>query len=55
MMEIVENSVAVNLTEILAELAKQYCFLKEVVFIHQKLKKPDKVSRNQTAFVRLFV
>lgn len=34
MMEIVENSVAVNLTEILAELAKQYCFLKKVVFIH---------------------
>ena len=34
MMEIVENSVAVNLTEVLAELAKQYCFLKKVVFIH---------------------
>ena len=34
MMEIVENSVAVNLTEFLAELAKQYCFLKKVVFIH---------------------
>ncbi len=34
MMEIVENSVAVILTEILAELAKQYCFLKKVVFIH---------------------
>ena len=34
MMEIIENSVEVILTEILAELAKQYCFLEKIVFIH---------------------
>ena len=52
MMEITQNSLAVNLT---GSLAEQYCCLKKVVFIHWKLKKPDKGSRNSTAFVRLFV
>ncbi|AEN77944.1 Hypothetical protein LRC_06500 [Ligilactobacillus ruminis ATCC 27782] len=54
-MEITQNSFAVNLTESLAGLAEQYCCLKKVVFIHWKLKRPDKVSRKSTAFVRLFV
>ena len=44
-----------NLSEILDRLAEQYCCLKKIVFIHWKLKKPDKGSRNSTAFVRLFV
>ena len=39
MMEIVENSVAVNLTEILAELAEQYCFLKKSGFYSLEIKK----------------
>ena len=44
-----------NLSEILDRLVEQYCCLKKIVFIHWKLKKPDKGSRNSTAFVRLFV
>ena len=44
-----------NLSEILDRLVEQHCCLKKVVFIHWELKKPDKGSRNKTAFVRLFV
>ncbi|WP_270782399.1 hypothetical protein [Ligilactobacillus ruminis] len=46
---------SVNLSEILAKSVEQYCCLKKVVFIHWKLKVPDKFSRKSTGFVRLFV
>ena len=37
MMEITQNSLAVNLNEILDRSVEQYCHLKKVVFIHWKL------------------
>ncbi|RGK47276.1 hypothetical protein DXD09_04885 [Ligilactobacillus ruminis] len=49
------GTLSVNLNEILDRLVAKYCHLKKFVLIHWKLKKPDKVSRNKTAFVWLFV
>ena len=46
---------SVKLSEILDRLVEQYCRLKKVVFIHCKLKMPDKISRKRTDFVRHFV
>ncbi|EGM52575.1 hypothetical protein LRU_01019 [Ligilactobacillus ruminis SPM0211] len=36
-------------------MVEQYRCLKKAAFIHRKLKKPDEVICNKTAFVRLFV
>ncbi len=49
------DTLSVNLSEILDRLIEQHCRLKKLVFINWKLKKPDKVSRNKTSFVRHFV
>ena len=49
------GTLSVNLSEIFDKSVEQHCILKKVVFIHWKLKKPDKGSRNLTAFVRPFV
>ena len=48
------GALSVNLSEILDRLVEQYCRLKKVVFIHCKLKMPDKISRKRTDFVRHF-
>lgn len=45
---------SVNLGEILDRLVEQYCRFKKAVFL-LKIKKTNKVSRNSTSFVRLFV
>ena len=45
---------SVNLSEILDRLVEQYCRLKKAVFL-LKIKKTNKVSLNQTSFIRLFV
>ena len=48
-------ALSVKLSEILDRLVEQYCRLKKVVFIHCKLKMPDKISRKRTDFVRHFI
>lgn len=45
---------SVNLGEILDRSVEQYCRFKKAVFL-LKIKKTNKVSRNSTSFVRLFV
>ena len=45
---------SVNLGEILDRSVEQYCRFKKAVFL-LKIKKTNKVSRNPTSFVRLFI
>ena len=47
LLEITQNSFAVNLTASLARLAEQYCCLKKAVFIHWKLKSRTKSVANR--------
>ena len=49
------DALSVKLSEILDRLVEQYCRLKKVVFIHCKLKMPDKISRKRADFVRHFI